>query len=115
MIRKSNKQKELRWRDALRRQASSGLSIRKFCVNEGISQPSFYAWRRKIRERDGSGTRSGKSCLGNGGAFIPLKLIDSAGTMEILHSHGCQVRITGEINTVALKQVLDVLDERGRA
>ena len=119
MVRKKGTETELRWRDIVHRQAGSGLSIREFCAKEGISQPSFYAWRRKLGKQDGNGTRSRKSKrrveeLG-GGAFIPLKLLDSAGTLEVIHPLGCQIRISGSVNAVALRQVLDVLDERGRA
>jgi hypothetical protein len=119
MARKKSTEKELRWRDIMDRQADSGLSIRRFCANEGISQPSFYAWRRKIREQNGTDTRPRKSSRRmdepGSAAFIPLKLLDSAGTLEVIHPLGCQVRISGVVNTIALKQVLGVLDERGHA
>ena len=51
--------------------------------------------------------------VGDNAAFIPLQLLDSAGTLDVIHPLGCQVRITGMVNAVALKQVLEVLDERG--
>lgn len=37
-----------RWRRLVRLQPGSGLSIAAFCRREGVSQPSFYAWRRKL-------------------------------------------------------------------
>ena len=40
------------WRGVLRRQARSGLGVRAFCRDAGLSEPSFYAWRRTIRQRD---------------------------------------------------------------
>ena len=87
MVRKKGTETELRWRDIVHRQAGSGLSIRKFCAKEGISQPSFYAWRRKLGKQDGNGTRARKSKrrvdeLG-GGAFIPLKLDTSIEVFRI--------------------------------
>lgn len=39
-----------RWRGLLQRQESSGLSVAAFCRRAGVSQPSFYAWRRKLRD-----------------------------------------------------------------
>ena len=36
------------WRQRLRRQTSSGLSIRSFCSREGVSTVSFYAWKRRL-------------------------------------------------------------------
>jgi transposase-like protein len=44
--------KVARWREILGRQAVSGLSVRAFCRQEGIGEPSFYFWRRAIRTRD---------------------------------------------------------------
>jgi hypothetical protein len=38
-----------RWREILRRQARSGLSVAAFCRRSRIPQASFYAWRRKLR------------------------------------------------------------------
>jgi len=118
MARKKNTERELRWRRIVKRQAGSGLSIRQFCAKEGISQPSFYAWRRKLQEPASSGVRLRQSRrrvaeAGEKAMFIPLKLLESTQALEIIHPLGCQVRITGMVNAVALKQVLEVLDERG--
>lgn len=46
--------KEAFWRKTLKEQASGGLNIRVFCRTRGLSEPSFYAWRRSIAERDGN-------------------------------------------------------------
>ena len=48
MVRRKSMEKALFWQEILRRQADSGLSIRKFCASEGFSEPSFYAWRKKF-------------------------------------------------------------------
>ena len=57
MAGKSSTEKELRWRKILRRQAGSGRSVREFCATEAISEPSFYWWRKKLRERKSVGGR----------------------------------------------------------
>lgn len=44
--------KEAWWREVLGRQVTSGLSVRAFCSQAGIGEPSFYFWRRAIRARD---------------------------------------------------------------
>jgi hypothetical protein len=38
----------LHWRSVFERYADSGLSIRRFCQENGISQSTFYAWRKKL-------------------------------------------------------------------
>ena len=44
--------KERFWREALRRQNTSGLSIREFCARQRLTESAFYAWRSEIRRRD---------------------------------------------------------------
>ncbi|MCO8124731.1 hypothetical protein NHH03_23540 [Stieleria sp. TO1_6] len=38
------------WQERLRRFASSRMSVAQFCLSEGVSQPSYYKWRKKLRE-----------------------------------------------------------------
>ena len=45
-------EKERTWRAVLDRQRQSGLSIRKFCERERISEASYYVWRRELQRRD---------------------------------------------------------------
>ena len=118
MARKNTGEAELRWREILKRQAGSGLSVREFCAAEGISQPSFYAWRRKFRERKNDGsqprrTRRPKDTPDKGRLFVPMKLLDAVQTLEIIHPLGYRVQVTGEVNPVTLRQVIETLDERG--
>ena len=117
MARKKNTEKELHWRQMVDRQAGSGLSIRQFCEKEGISLPSFYAWRKRLVECQPNGRRTRKPRrrrdeIGNGREFIPLRLRDSASALEVIHPLGYQVRVTGDVNLTTLRQVLQVLDER---
>src|ERR1700761_7629301 len=44
--------KEKFWRDAVRRQADSGLPVREFCRRYRLNEPSFYGWRRTLQEGD---------------------------------------------------------------
>lgn len=44
--------REAYWRRLIGRWRESGLGVRPFCRREKVSEPSFYAWRRVIVERD---------------------------------------------------------------
>jgi hypothetical protein len=44
--------KEKYWRRLLGQWRRSGLSGREFCAEQGLSEASFYAWRREIARRD---------------------------------------------------------------
>lgn len=45
--------KESFWRKTLAELDTGGQDIRSFCRDRGLSEPTLYAWRRIIRERDG--------------------------------------------------------------
>lgn len=62
--------KERGWRDLVKRQAASGLSVRAFCQREGLSQASFYGWRRTIGQRDG--TQRTLSPSTQSPSFVPI-------------------------------------------
>lgn len=107
------------WREMLAAQAESGLSIRQFCLQQGISQPSLYAWRRRLAEASGGG-RKGRAAerhskpSSKGGDFISLRLVDAASSLEVIHPRGCRIRITGDVDPTTLRRVLDALDAKGQ-
>ncbi len=49
MPRGSNPQKIKEWKNRLAEFAQSNQSIAVFCVHEGVSEASFYHWRKKLR------------------------------------------------------------------
>ncbi len=76
------KSRELHWRDVLKQQSSSGLSIAAFCRKKSIAQPSFYAWRRKFRDQKPSRTKHISSTelvqsdhsIHSGPQFLPVRI-----------------------------------------
>lgn len=39
-----------RWRQRLQRFDPARMTVARFCQSEGISQPSFYKWKKTLRE-----------------------------------------------------------------
>ena len=37
------------WRERIRRQEASGLTIEQFCSQEGIARSKFHSWKRRFR------------------------------------------------------------------
>ena len=112
MAGKRNAEKAALWRETLRRQASSGLSIQRFCEQEGVSAASFYAWRRKLgrptrRARKSSAVRVANSA---GSQFIPLSLAHAPIAMEVVHPLGYRVRLPGDVNSDTLALVFEAID-----
>jgi len=46
-----SRQREEFWRRIVTRQPKSGLSIRAWCARHGVTEASFYAWRRTLARR----------------------------------------------------------------
>jgi hypothetical protein len=100
--------KERFWRQMVRQWRSSGLSIRAFCANRQVSQPSFYAWRRTIAQRDAETTR-----------FLPVQVVpdeqpagDASGNGLELHlGAGRVLRISPGFDEATLRRLLTLLEE----
>lgn len=59
-------EKEAYWRGQMGQQASSGDSVRAYCLDHGVSQALFFSWRREIRLRDADRNQSHHRSLKNG-------------------------------------------------
>lgn len=97
--------KEQQWRRWLRRQRESGLSVRVFCDRHGLSEPSFYGWRREIQRRDA-----------DAGAFTPVRVVaDETPTpaccFEVALVGGRTLRVAPGFDAATLRQLLAVLEE----
>ena len=116
-------ERERFWRELLARQAASGLSVRQFCGREGVSEPSFYQWRKRLgpttqqQKNAAAATRDRATATpSTDSLFLPLGLLGGGGVsseLEIIHPTGCRVRVVGEVNVASLTRVLAALDERG--
>ena len=51
MARLPDSRKQQRWLELILRCQRSQLSIREFCQRHCISEPSFFAWRRVLKQR----------------------------------------------------------------
>jgi hypothetical protein len=49
MARKVNSELRELWRERIKRQGQSGLTVAEFCERESVSGATFYAWKRKLR------------------------------------------------------------------
>jgi hypothetical protein len=117
MARKSKAERELHWREIVKRQADSGLPVREFCAAEGVSEPSFYAWRRKLLSGK-NGRRPPEANRRHDAPqhkplFVPLQLLDAGPALTIVHPLGYRIQVSGDVNPAALRQVIETLDARG--
>jgi hypothetical protein len=97
--------KEQQWRRWIRQWQQSGLSVRAFCAQHDLTQPSFYAWRREIQQRDAAA-----------GTFVPVHLVandepSGPSTFEVVLAGGRMLRVAPGFDTATLRQLLAVLEE----
>jgi hypothetical protein len=105
----------------LERFQASGLSVARFCQGEGVSQASFYQWKRKLAGR-GQTRQPGSKTNGPGrganrkrpikdadcGLFQAVHLVQAAGLRP-----GVTVRLPGGIEVVSDHgPVIEMLVER---
>lgn len=93
------------WRDLIGRQEQSGQSIREFCDSEGVSQPSFFSWRKRLRSQNGQAESR----------FLPVQIempdsLTSAGRIEIVLDGGKRVLVERGFDGQTLRDVLAVLE-----
>jgi hypothetical protein len=99
VARQSSVEKEEFWRLALQEHSRSGLTIKAFCLQQGISQPSFYAWRRIIKDRDQNADVTLDDTLGST-RLIPVNLVPEDAHQQ-QHAIASTDRMDAEICTPA--------------
>ena len=106
--RRRDPEKEQFWRRMVARQRQSAETIRAFCEREGVSQPSFYQWRRELARRD-------RAELARRGAatFVPVQVVPEAALIEIALPGDVVVRVRAGADAATLRQVLAALVEGG--
>lgn len=116
MTRKKSFATEKRWRDLVKRQSTSGLSVRRFCLENGVGENSFYSWRRKFQRQDeasGAVVKNAEAQKTGPFEFVPLQLIEQAGSVDVVHPLGFQLRLHGHVDPEMLNQIFDVIERRG--
>ena len=124
MAKKRSVEKERYWRAVLQRQARSGVSIAKFCRSEGVSEPSFYSWKRalgggkaKAKRPERSGTRraAGRTS-GASPSFVPVQITEERrpATIQVMWPSGLSVQVPTECDPAEVQAVLQMVDALAR-
>jgi transposase-like protein len=109
MGRKQSQSAAAVWRDRLARFHKSGLTVAEFCRREGVSNPSFYQWRKRLRQSAPRSNRSRRPEHAEAEplpTFVPLTIPPPA-LAEIEFPDGVRIRVPVG-NREALRAVLHV-------
>jgi len=106
------------WRLVIESQAASGLSVSRFCENEGINPSSFYLWRKKLEKKSGSDVNSYDKTVDDTRSsvepeFIPLGQIHThSKELCITFPGGIQVNASNSCNIKLLCETVRTICER---
>jgi transposase-like protein len=101
-------QKERFWRQTIGRWQKSGLTIRAFCRQYGLTEANFHAWRRTIANRDSVSfaavqVLTDESCGLTGQA--------ANGALELILPNRRVLRIGAGFDAATLKRLLPLVEE----
>jgi transposase-like protein len=99
--------KEKFWRKWIKAFVASGQSVRDFCILHGLSEASFYAWRRTLAQRDAKSAPAAAPTP----PLVPVHVLGSGGgRIEIILSGRRRICLRPPVDTASLAQVLAVLE-----
>jgi hypothetical protein len=90
------------WAERIAAQRRSGMSVKQFCKEQGLTEYSFYAWRKRLRE-------SGP---------VQFALVERSArrqertaepVLEVVLATGERLRIGPGVDITTLRTVVDVL------
>ena len=103
MGRKPSQSTEAMWRDRLTRFRECGLTVKEYCRQEGVSDPSFYQWRQRLDMVPPGSKRVRRSGNGstktvNSQPFVPVKVssserVPNLGLAEVELPSGVLIRV----------------------
>ena len=90
------------WAERIAAQQRSGMSVKQFCKERGLTEYSFYAWRKRLQE-------TGPVRF----ALVERRARGRSGTaeavLELVLATGERLRIGAGVDAATLRTVLDAL------
>ena len=100
------------WQMAVETWQSSGLPVRRFCRQEGLTEPLFYSWRKRLAKVENVQTKT--QTVFQSQPFIEVSIpAQKASGLELILSSGNTLRINPGTDIKILTAVLSALSEAG--
>jgi len=90
------------WAERIAAQQRSGISVKQFCKQRGLTECSFYAWRKRLQEKGPV-----RFALVERSVRRPERI--AGPVLELVLSTGERLRIGAGVDTATLRTVLDLL------
>lgn len=99
------------WQMVLETFKSSNLSVRQFCKQEGLAEPSFYSWRKKLAVNNGSANENKKQ---QPQSFIEVAMPQGKPDfLELILTSGNILKINSGVESKILTDALSALSKAG--
>ena len=93
------------WLDLITRWKASGQSVAAFCAARGVSQASFYAWRKRLIARGKAPTASAPPPP----TFAAVRVVPSIPVVEVVLPTGVVIRVPAGADPVAVARLVAAL------
>jgi hypothetical protein len=108
-VKKSDTDQRQFWQMVLDTFKSSGLSVRQFCKQEGLTEASFYSWRKRLSDSQKPSPSKG---LSQPDPFIQVSMPTSKPIiLELTLASGHKLHIPSDIDPAFLTGVLSAMKQ----
>jgi len=121
---KLRRQREAEWAEIISRQQSSGLSISRYCREQGIRESRFYWWRKRLegsRDKIETATVGAQDIGTKPIQFLPVKIkdtivdttarsMDCGSRADIFLPNGTVLRFSGDVPEDKLSQIIRIVN-----
>ena len=90
------------WAERIAAQRRSGMSVKQFCKEQGLTEYSFYSWRKRLQEKGPV-----RFALVERSARRQERVAEAV--LELVLATGERLRIGAGVDVATLRAVLDVL------
>ena len=97
------------WIDRLARFATSELSVVAFCASEGVSQPSFYWWKRRLATESADAATPRHSAKDAAAVLLPVRVGPPCLAVELLLPGGATLRLLPGCDLAFVRCLVDAL------
>ena len=89
------------WAERIAAQQRSGITVKQFCKERGLTEYSFYAWRKRLQEKGPVFALVERSARRQARA--------TEAVLELVLTTGARLRIGTGVDAATLRTVLDAL------
>jgi hypothetical protein len=90
------------WAERIAAQQRSGNSVKQFCKEQGLTEGSFYAWRKRLQKTE-------PVCFALVDRRAPLQEWATEAALELVLATGERLRIGARVDAATLRTVLEAV------